>query len=79
MLRLRYRRSASAFNVALLVPPRRAKSKQPVPNPLRQGQRLETPVDGCAIVIFSASGDLTKRQLIPALFDLARMAGFLTG
>jgi glucose-6-phosphate 1-dehydrogenase len=33
--------------------------------------RCETPADPCAIVIFGASGDLTKRKLIPALFDLA--------
>src|SRR5579864_5519451 len=27
--------------------------------------------DPCAIVIFGASGDLTRRKLIPALFELA--------
>src|SRR5438034_7602019 len=43
-----------------------------VSNPLRQGQRLETAVDGCAMVIFGASGDLTSRKLVPALFNLAR-------
>ncbi|MFQ5583562.1 MAG: hypothetical protein ACE5GL_03910, partial [Calditrichia bacterium] len=26
--------------------------------------------DNCIITIFGASGDLTKRKLIPALFDL---------
>jgi glucose-6-phosphate 1-dehydrogenase len=41
-------------------------------NPLREGQRLETAIDPCAMVIFGASGDLTKRKLIPALFNLAR-------
>lgn len=29
-----------------------------------------TPVDDCLIVIFGASGDLTKRKLIPSLYDL---------
>lgn len=29
-------------------------------------------VPGCAIVIFGASGDLAKRKLIPALYELAR-------
>ena len=27
--------------------------------------------DPCAIVIFGAAGDLTKRKLIPALYNLA--------
>src|SRR3972149_6164400 len=26
--------------------------------------------DGCAVVIFGASGDLTKRKLVPALYAL---------
>src|SRR3954462_6088689 len=29
------------------------------------------PADACAIVIFGASGDLARRKLIPALFELA--------
>src|ERR1700689_4421720 len=28
--------------------------------------------DPCAMVIFGASGDLTKRKLIPALYNLAK-------
>src|ERR1700679_2870077 len=31
----------------------------------------ERPADPCAIVMFGASGDLAKRKLLPALFDLA--------
>ncbi len=31
----------------------------------------EIPNDPCAIVLFGASGDLTRRKLLPALFDLA--------
>src|SRR6202167_1807375 len=31
-----------------------------------------TPGDPCAMVIFGASGDLTKRKLIPALYNLAK-------
>ena len=30
------------------------------------------PADSCAMVIFGASGDLTKRKLIPALYNLAK-------
>src|SRR5207245_10459590 len=32
------------------------------------------PADPCAIVIFGASGDLARRKLIPALYDLAANA-----
>ena len=31
----------------------------------------EIPSDPCAIVMFGASGDLAKRKLLPALYDLA--------
>src|ERR1700676_939351 len=31
----------------------------------------EIPNDPCAVVMFGASGDLAKRKLLPALFDLA--------
>jgi len=40
--------------------------------PLRNGHRLDMPLDPCAVVIFGASGDLAKRKLMPALFNLAR-------
>src|ERR1017187_8262901 len=30
-----------------------------------------TPADPCTIVIFGASGDLSRRKLVPALFSLA--------
>src|SRR5512133_2940515 len=39
-------------------------------NPLRQGIRLEKTAEPCVMVIFGASGDLTKRKLVPAIFDL---------
>jgi glucose-6-phosphate 1-dehydrogenase len=41
-------------------------------NPLRAGMRLERTAEPCALVIFGATGDLTKRKLIPALFRLAQ-------
>jgi glucose-6-phosphate 1-dehydrogenase len=34
----------------------------------------EVPSNPCAVVIFGASGDLARRKLFPALFDLARHA-----
>jgi glucose-6-phosphate 1-dehydrogenase len=41
-------------------------------NPLREGlTRRKTP-DPCAIVLFGASGDLTRRKLLPALYNLER-------
>ncbi|MFY9574763.1 MAG: glucose-6-phosphate dehydrogenase [Blastocatellia bacterium] len=41
-------------------------------NPLREGVRLERTAEPCAVVIFGASGDLTKRKLVPALYRLAQ-------
>ncbi len=43
----------------------------PTPNPLREGLRLaRTPPPG-VMIIFGASGDLTQRKLVPALYNLA--------
>jgi len=39
-------------------------------NPLRDPLRMQPAVEPCAVVLFGASGDLTKRKLIPALFSL---------
>ena len=41
-------------------------------NPLRTGLRMEHSPDPCTIVIFGATGDLTSRKLVPALYNLAR-------
>jgi glucose-6-phosphate 1-dehydrogenase len=41
-------------------------------NPLREGMRLERTAEPCVVVILGASGDLTKRKLMPALFRLAQ-------
>jgi glucose-6-phosphate 1-dehydrogenase len=35
-------------------------------------QRQAVPADPCAIVIFGAGGDLTKRLVVPALYNLSR-------
>src|SRR5580692_3553372 len=40
-------------------------------NPFADPLRFERRVPECAIVIFGASGDLTKRKLMPALYQLA--------
>jgi len=39
-------------------------------NPLRLGLRQERVIPPQCLVIFGASGDLTHRKLIPALFEL---------
>jgi glucose-6-phosphate 1-dehydrogenase len=41
------------------------------PNPFQDPLRFERRVPECAIVIFGANGDLTKRKLMPALYRLA--------
>jgi glucose-6-phosphate 1-dehydrogenase len=40
-------------------------------NPLRAGLQTERSPSPCAFVIFGASGDLTRRKLVPALYNLA--------
>src|SRR5918998_6309973 len=41
-------------------------------NPLRAGMRLERTTEPCVVVILGATGDLTKRKLIPALYRLVQ-------
>src|SRR5216110_11001 len=44
---------------------------QPEPNPLREGLATRAVPQPCTIVIFGATGDLTHRKLVPALYNLA--------
>jgi len=44
---------------------------QTQPNPLREGLSTRAVPQPCSIVIFGATGDLTHRKLIPALYNLA--------
>ncbi len=41
-------------------------------NPLREGLPRTRVPDPCAVVLFGATGDLTHRKLMPALYNLAR-------
>ncbi|HEV2582004.1 MAG TPA: glucose-6-phosphate dehydrogenase, partial [Ktedonobacteraceae bacterium] len=41
------------------------------PNPLREGIRMKSGPEPCVMVIFGATGDLTHRKLLPALYNLA--------
>ncbi len=43
----------------------------PATNPLREGLRLEQTPAPCAMVIFGVTGDLTRRKLMPSLYELA--------
>ncbi len=40
-------------------------------NPLREGIVTRTVPESCTVVIFGATGDLTHRKLIPALYNIA--------
>ena len=46
------------------------------PNPLREGLLLERIPTPCTIVVFGATGDLTSRKILPAIYNLRR-AGLL--
>jgi len=46
------------------------------PNPLREGLEVDRVTDPCNIVFFGASGDLFKRMLLPAMYNL-RLGGIL--
>jgi glucose-6-phosphate 1-dehydrogenase len=46
-------------------------AEQPQSNPLREGLSVRAVPQPCTIVIFGATGDLTHRKLIPALYNLA--------
>lgn len=43
------------------------------PDPRQMEQPRLPHADPCVVVIFGATGDLTKRKLMPALFDLCRL------
>src|SRR5919197_5446863 len=40
-------------------------------NPLLEGLQLRRTPEPCVFVIFGASGDLTRRKLLPAIYSLA--------
>ncbi len=45
--------------------------KPALENPLLEGLQVSRRPEPCAMVIFGASGDLTQRKLLPALYALA--------
>lgn len=44
---------------------------QPFANPLREGLATRAVAQSCTVVIFGATGDLTMRKLVPALYNIA--------
>ncbi|HZK37167.1 MAG TPA: glucose-6-phosphate dehydrogenase, partial [Aeromicrobium sp.] len=48
-------------------------TQSPYVNPLRdpQDRRLPQIAGPCSVVIFGITGDLSRRKLIPAIYDLA--------
>src|SRR3954469_22238632 len=49
-----------------------AEASEVVANPLLDGLRIEPAPAPATLVIFGASGDLTKRKLLPAVYHLSR-------
>src|SRR5579871_6096279 len=56
-----------------------AVSTTAVENPLRKGLRMARTPEPCTMVIFGASGDLTRRKLLPAIYNLALEQWLPTG
>ncbi|MFN0065093.1 MAG: glucose-6-phosphate dehydrogenase [Chlamydiales bacterium] len=51
----------------------KGKSKEtPFKNPLKEEGRAAKVADPCILVIFGATGDLTARKLVPAIYNLVR-------
>ena len=50
--------------------------KDSIENPLRAGLAIEKVPEPCLIVVFGATGDLTSRKILPAIYNLRR-AGLL--
>jgi glucose-6-phosphate 1-dehydrogenase len=50
---------------------RRHETQQPF-NPLRMGTALERVPEPCVLVVFGATGDLTSRKILPAIYNLRR-------
>jgi len=54
----------------------RSGAARPQVNPLRAGLRLEKVPEPACVVVFGSTGDLTRRKILPALYNLRR-AGLL--
>src|SRR5205085_9548042 len=64
-------RGVGGSEVALMAPLEQQQVEQEQQeNPLQEGLSLRRTPDPCALVIFGASGDLTHKKLMPALYAL---------
>src|SRR5947208_7994828 len=78
-LRRRSRRRCGTSSAATRCVPSSRQRRRPIradvatteQNPLLEGLQVRRTPDPCALVIFGASGDLTKKKLFPALYSLA--------
>ena len=62
----------TALDLRLARDGKRRRSRKPDHNPLRDGLRLERVPDPHVFVLFGATGDLTHRKVLPALYQLWR-------
>ncbi|GGQ97373.1 glucose-6-phosphate 1-dehydrogenase [Deinococcus ruber] len=51
-------------------PPKTVTMPEPTPNPFRAGMRRSRAPEPATLVIFGATGDLSRRKLLPAVFGL---------
>src|SRR5580698_2925216 len=75
-LRFHFGNLVAEFRLPLLsfrepLPPMAQSTETNSTNPLREGLISRPKPQPCTVVIFGASGDLTYRKLIPALYNLA--------
>ena len=54
-------------------------AKRPAPNPLRAGLRVGGASEPTVFVIYGASGDLSQRKLLPAIYNLPATVTLSTG
>ena len=62
----------TARDARLALEGKQTRTRKPTHNPLREGLRLERVPDPSAFVLFGATGDLARRKVLPALYQLWR-------
>ena len=62
----------TALEARLAIEGKRTRRRKADTNPLREGLRLERVPDPSVFVLFGATGDLTRRKVLPALYQLWR-------
>ncbi len=62
----------TALEARLALEGKRPRKRKADKNPLREGLRLERVPDPSVFVLFGATGDLARRKVMPALYQLWR-------